>query len=501
MEKVVKDQLRELGKFIEQQPRMALSKLQASLRQGIFTDTDMWVVYQLYSGYYFWTRDWEHWKAAVWKSLNAVKGLQREQQEEMLSNYLFNLHYLPDLSDEELRETSFLYDRFAQTAVQFRHSLIRHQHAKLRIGYIMNEMGHGVLSLFYMQLLTGYDRSSFEVYVYVLNDECQDAVLGQVRQNVKVVRLFEEGKNLHDIAQIIYDDEIDIMFDLEVHASGGHTLRVLCYKPAPVQISGIGYMSTSGTKAIDYFLGDRYLDPPGLHDEDFAEQIIRLPYSHFCYTPSVRVLQVHRKWEPHEQVVFASFNNFTKITDEMIGAWAEILRRVPGSRLLVKNTSRRAYQLNDMRRRLLRAGIPEERLTVEGASCDYFDRYTDIDIVLDTYPYTGGGTTCDALYMGIPVVSRYGRRHGSRFGYSLLMNLGLGELAAPDLRGYIERAVAVAQDRELLTALHERLPQMMRTSPIMNASLYLSEVEHAYRQVFAAWRQRAEREERTGHNG
>lgn len=495
MEKTAKDKLQELNDLLEQQPRMAISKLQSMKRQGIFQATDMWAVYQLYASYYFRLREWEQWKAAVWKSLNAVEGLQRERQEETLSNFLFNMHYLPDLSDEELRETSFLYDKFAQTAIHFQHPLCRHQHEKLRIGYIMNQMGHGVLSLFYMQLMTAYSRDEFEVYVYVLNDDCIDAVYEQVREHVRVVRLFKEGQNLHDIAQVIYDDEIDIMFDLEVHVSGGHTLRVLCYKPAPVQISGIGYMSTSGTKVIDYFLGDQYLDPPGLHDEDFAEEIIRLSHSHFCYTPSARVLRVYEKWQPHEQIVFASFNNFNKISDEMLAGWAEILRRVPEARLLAKNTSRSHYQMKEMHRRMLAAGIPEERLTMEGPSDDFFNRYTAVDIMLDTYPYTGGGTTCDALYMGVPVITRYGRRHGSRFGYSLLMNVGLGELAAPDLADYIERAVALAQDRQLLTALHEQLPQMMRESPLMNAQLYLSEVEQAYWQVFARWRQQAQAEE------
>jgi len=490
VEKTAKNRLQELNKLFERQPRMAMAKLQSLVRQGKFQNSDMWGVYQLQARYYGLFNDWPRWKTAFWRSIAEVDGLTRERQEETLSNYLFKLHYLPDLSDTELRETSFLYDQFAQTAVQFEHPLARHQHTKLHIGYIMTAIGENVLARFCTHLLTEYDRDHFEVYVYVLTDDQQNEILEKVRQNVKVVQQFSDGQNLHEIAQTIYDDEIDIMFDVEVHVSGGHTLRVLCYKPAPVQISGIGYMSTSGTHVIDYFLGDKYLDPPGLHDDDFAEQIIRLPHSHLCYVPSGHARQITKKRTLHEGIVFASFNNIVKITDDMLKAWAEILRRVPDSRLLIKDTETRRYRMKLLHKRMLQAGIPEDKMTLEGPTADFMECYRAIDILLDTYPYTGGATTCDALYMGVPVVTRYGRRHGSRFGYSLLMNVGLGELAAPDLAGYIERAVALAQDRQLLTALHERLPQMMRESPLMNAQGYVRVLERLYRGIWQKWLRR-----------
>ncbi len=118
---------------------------------------------------------------------------------------------------------------------------------------------------------------------------------------------------------------------------------------------------------------------------------------------------------------------------------------------------------------------------------DYLERYNDVDIALDTYPYTGGGTTCDALYMGVPVISRYGSRHGTRFGYSILMNVGLGELASPDDAGYIERAVQLAQDRELLQGLHDQLPQMLRHTPLMDAKGYVRALERLYKEIWQSW--------------
>ena len=451
---------------------------------------DRWAVYRAYSLCYWALGDRENWRRYIWASINSPEGQQRERQEESLSNYLFGLHYFPQVSDAELSGLHMLYNRFAQTAVPFPHDRPRHQHRKLRIGYIANRVNKSVLSTFYWALISAYDSNRFEVYFYGLNDEKDDETSSgfcdQVRAQVKALRLFPDGKNLHDIAQVIYDDEIDSRFDLEVHVSGGHTLRVLTYRPAPVQLSGIGYMSTSGTKAIDYFLGDRYLDPPGLHDEDFSEQIIRLPHSHFCYTPQEgeEVLSKLRYWQLHEFTVFGSFNNFRKLSTEQLNTWVKIIRRVPQSHLLLRDSSHQLQEGQRIKETLLAQELRPDQFTIEYADKHYLERYSVVDIALDTYPYTGGGTTCNALYMGVPVITRYGRRHGSRFGYSLLMNLGLEELTAPDEAGYIERAVALAGDRELLMALRCNLSAMMQHSVLMDSRQYMHDVECAYETIW-----------------
>ena len=451
---------------------------------------DRWAVYRAYSLCYWALGDRENWRQYIWASINSPEGQQRERQEETLSNYLFGLHYFPQVSDAELSGLHMLYDRFAQTAEPFHHDRSRHRHKKLRIGYIANRVNKSVLSAFYWSLISAYDSNRFEVYFYSLCDETDDGIesdfCDQVRSKVKALRLFPDGKNLHDIAQVIYDDEIDIMFDLEVHVSGGHTLRVLCYRPAPVQISGIGYMSTSGTKAIDYFLGDRYLDPPGLHDEDFSEQLIRLPHSHFCYTSQTEEAELvkPRYWQLHEFTVFGSFNNFIKLSTGQLNTWVKIINCVPRSHLLLRDSGHHLREGRRIRDTLLSLGLRPDQFTIEYADEHYLERYSVVDIALDTYPYTGGGTTCDALYMGVPVVTRYGRRHGSRFGYSLLMNLGLEELTAPDEAGYIERAVALAGDRELLSALRCHLSSMMQHSVLMDSRQYLHDIESVYEKIW-----------------
>ena len=469
---------------------MAFERLNFLVHTHAFAEDEQWIVYDHYATCYYKLFDLENWRKYAWACLTATKGQPRRRQQENYSDYIFMLHYFPDVSDEAMRQAHFRYQEFTDAMEKFEHPLARHQHAKLRIGYLAAEMAENVVSLFSIQLLTAFDPRRFEVYAYSLRP-VEDRLTDLLRSYVKKLVFFPAGTTPQERARMIYEDEIDVLFDLDVHASGGRTLLVSGTKPAPVQACGIGYMSTSGTDVFDAFLGDRFCDPPGLHDEDFAEKtILRLP-SHLCYTPSERVLRCRpTAYVPHDPIVFGSFNNFFKITDEMLAAWREILRRVPGSRMIIKNSSRKTNAMKVTRRRVLAAGIPEDAFTLEDATGDYLARYADVDIMLDTYPYTGGGTTCESLYMGVPVVARYGRRHGARFSYSILQNVGIGELACRATEEYIEKAVALASDKALLTALHAQLPTMLQRSPVMAANAYVRTVEACYEKLFAAWRAR-----------
>ena len=223
------------------------------------------------------------------------------------------------------------------------------------------------------------------------------------------------------------------MVDLAGHSTGSG-LPVFALHPAPVQISGLGWMETTGFPATDYLLTDKYLDGK-LH----------------------------------------------KITDEMAAVWSRILQRVPESRLLLKC---QVFLDESMRHkvaeRFAKHGIESWRLLLEPTSSDYMQRYLAVDIALDTYPYTGGGTTLDALYMGVPVVSRYGNRRSSRFGLSILANAGLPWLAAADVQAYIELAVALAEDRSLLNDFHLGFRYLLGRSNVMNGRMYMRELEKQY---------------------
>ena len=403
------------------------------------------------------------------------------QQRKLYSDYLMICHYLPHVSDEELAESHFTYNRFFRPAEELRHARELHRrHEKIRVGYLSSNFKAHVMSCFMMQLLAIADRSRFEIYCYDLGG-FSDAAAEQMRSfgnNWRNIAL-PEAK---DRARAIAADEIDILFDLSGHTDGGHSLATLGYKAAPVQITGIGYMSTSGLKAVDYYLSDRFLDPPGEGDAHFSEKLLRLSHSHFCYTPFEKIFKSTVDWRPHERPVFGCFNNSAKISDDMLRLWHTLLVRVPGAKLLLK-----AWKPELLQRRAISLGYRQEEIEVRPMTLDYIHEYMDMDVALDTFPYTGGGTTCEAIYMGTPVVTLAGTRHGTRFGLSLLENVGLGELAANTPEEYVEKAAALASDGELLAALHGNLRRMMQNSSVMDGRSYVREVEAMYEEIWQEW--------------
>ena len=474
------------------QPQLALDRLLFLMKQGVFEPGELWRAYQRLGTCYFELLEMEKAAGAFWETLTHPLGMPYRKQCEYYSNYLFTLHYLPHASDAFLRERHLAYNQLCENVPKFTHHPHHHHHAKLRIGYIAPTFNKTVVSFFSAELLMRFDRERFDVYLYSLRKAPEDdAFVEDLKKNYihhwKDFAFEDLSKN---VATAIYEDEIDILFDLTVHTEGGRTLQVMKFKPAPVQVAGIGYMSTSGLRDVDYFLSDVHLDPPGQHDEDFAEQLVRLPHSHFCYTPPEHFLWREKFWHPHKEILFGSFNNFAKLNEDILLLWKRILERVPGSRLLLKNSNYRTWTLRRIKDRVRHLGFPMDRVMFEGVTGDYFDRYADVDILLDTYPYTGGGTTCDALICGVPVITKYGSRHGTRFSYSLLANLGLEGLAAASDEEYVEKAVALAGDRELLAVLHEKIPELMKSSPVMDGAGYVRDVEAAYLRMWQAWQEK-----------
>ena len=403
------------------------------------------------------------------------------QQRKLYSDYLMICHYLPQIGDEELAIRHFTYNQLFRSEEELHHERELHRrHEKIRVGYLSSNFKTHIMSCFMMQLLAIADRSRFEVYCYDFGND-SDAAAEQMRSFGNIWRsiALPEAK---DRARAIAADEIDILFDLSGHTDGGHGLATLGYKAAPVQLTGIGYMSTSGLKAVDYCLSDIFLDPEGKGDAYFSEKLLRLPHSHFCYTPFEAVFKSTIDWQPHERVVFGCFNNSAKVSDDMLRLWHTLLMRVPDSKLVLK-----AWKPKNLRKRALSLGYRPDQIEVRPMTLDYIHEYMDMDIALDTFPYTGGGTTCEAIYMGTPVITLAGTRHGTRFGLSLLENVGLGELAAQTPTEYIEKAAALASDRELLTALHRNLRSMMQRSPVMDGRGYVREVEATYEKIWKEW--------------
>jgi predicted O-linked N-acetylglucosamine transferase (SPINDLY family) len=275
--------------------------------------------------------------------------------------------------------------------------------------------------------------------------------------------------------------------DLSLH-SNGNRLLVFARKPAPVQVSYLGYASTTGVSAIDYRLTDPHIDPPGQTDGDYTEQLVRLPDTWWCYSPLADAPPVMPAPAASRGfVTFGCLNNFAKVTPAAIALWSRILLATPGSRLVL---------LAGVGEIQARAGRAFATLGIDPARLDFVNRqsfagylgtYHRIDIALDTMPFNGGTTTCDALWMGVPVITQAGCIGVSRVGRSLLNNLNLQELVAVDPDGYVDAAVSLAKDTVRLAALRASMRDRLRSSPLTDAARFARNVEASFRCMWNRW--------------
>jgi predicted O-linked N-acetylglucosamine transferase (SPINDLY family) len=292
-------------------------------------------------------------------------------------------------------------------------------------------------------------------------------------------------------AETIQRDKIDILTDLAGHTANNRIL-LFARKPAPVQVSWIGYPATTGLSAMDYKIVDSYTDPPGMTEQYYTEKLLRMPESFLCYLPdkdSPEVGPLPALSSGH--ITFGSFNNFAKVTPEAMDVWAKILQALPGSRLVLKAKSLSGKGIREhIADTFMQRGIAAERLHMLGwepSVGDHLGTYNRIDISLDTFPYNGTTTTCEALWMGVPVITLAGNTHASRVGVSLLINAGVSELIAKTCDEYLAIAVALATDTRRLQSMRERLRNMMRQSPLTDAKRFVNALETHYRMIWEQW--------------
>ena len=422
------------------------------------------------------------------------------------SNALFALNYVAVEERAPFAGLAEGFDGFFSAAERMAHTRARHAHARLRIGYISPDLRRHPVAFFVLPLLRAFDRERFEVFCYANNSE--DAVSRTMAQQPGVHWTNILGLLPEEAARLVAADEIDILCDLSGHTKD-NCLAVLARKPAPVQVTGLGYMGRTGLSTIDYLLGDRVLDAAeeaedaaaercrlAVEDgasqgtrEERSERPLSLPHSHFCYLPFVAMPDVATPpCLSRGYVTFGCFNNYSKVTDAMLLLWWQLLADVPDARLLLKSRLFGSEEGCSIAvERFGRLGLDASRIELRGFSSDYLAEYADMDIALDTAPYTGGLTTCEALYMGVPVVTLKGGTHGARFGASLLQNAGLPELIAEDAAQYVEIAKLLAGSPETLRMLREKQRDMLLASPLMNFRQYVQEVEAAYEKVWRRW--------------
>ena len=295
------------------------------------------------------------------------------------------------------------------------------------------------------------------------------------------------GLSDEELAAAVHQDRIDMLVDLTMHMAHNRML-VFARKPAPVQVTYLAYCGTTGLDTIDYRLTDPYLDPPGADEQFYSEQSIRLPETYWCYRPAVDSPPVGPLPAlAAGRLTFGCLNNFCKVTEPTLAAWCRLLRVLPDSRLLLH--AARGSHRDRVRAILAEQGVSSDRLVfVDGVPIlEYLRLYEQIDVALDPFPYGGGSTTCDALWMGVPVVSLAGKTAVGRSGLSILSNIGLPELIASDVDQYVRIAAELAADLPRLAALRATLRERMQKSPLMDAPRFARNVEAAYREMWRRW--------------
>ena len=408
------------------------------------------------------------------------------------SNLLLFSNYQPDIGPEELfaEHRRWAKDRETPLRSGIRANLNdRDPERKLRIGYVSPDLRQHSVAYFLLPLLENRDRDQFHVTAYS-NSFVADEVSGRIQRSVDAWCSIA-GAPDEQVAERIRADRIDILVDLAGHTAD-HRLQVFARKPAPVQITWVGYPGTTGLDAMDYRCSDPLVDPPGDATRLSSEQVLLLPRSMWCYVPlsgapSVGPLPALNT----PGVTFGSFNNFGKISSATLDMWAEILRRTPGSRLVLKNVAMRSPAvMNQAKQHFVNRGINDDQLQLmipDQSLLDHLNQYNHIDISLDTFPYHGTTTTCEALWMGVPSITLEGPNHASRPGVSLLSNVGLSDLIAKTPQEYVDTAVRLAGDRPRLAEMRAGLRQRMLESPLMDGPLFARDMEACYRQAWRTW--------------
>jgi protein O-GlcNAc transferase len=414
----------------------------------------------------------------------------RSDQPDNDSNWMLAIHYSQDYDlpaiIEELKKWN--QRRAVPVRKEIRaHTNDRDPHRRLRVGYVSADFRYHACAFFLDPLLRNHDHQSFEIYLYSQLGS-PDSITPQFQSYADHWRV-TIGKSDDEMAEQIRRDGIDILVDTKLHCSENR-LMVFARKPAPIQVSWLGYPGSSGLETMDYRITDRYLEPNG-SVYPFAEQPIYLPDCFWSYGllsegPPVGPLPALSMGH----ITFGSLNNFCKINDRTLRVWAAAIHSVPGSRLLVlapQGSARPRFQ-----EKLQNLGVNGEIVQfIDHLPREvYLSAYNRIDIGLDTLPYNGHTTSLDALWMGVPVVTLPGDTPPGRVGLTHAMNLNLPQLVADSEENFAKTVANLAADLTALARLRESLRQRLEKSPLMDGPGFAKKMEAAYRRVWQEWCQK-----------
>jgi protein O-GlcNAc transferase len=360
---------------------------------------------------------------------------------------------------------------------------------KLKIGYVSPDFRQHSVAYFIEPVLATHSTDFFEIFCY--SDVLFPDIVTQRLQQYDVKWRDIAGISEQQAAELIRLDHIDILVDLAGH-TGPNRILLFARKPAPIQINWIGYPNTTGFVAMDYKIVDHFTDPEGMTEQFYSEKLLRMPQSFLCYMPYGECPEIgDSPAVKNGRVTFGSFNKYSKVTPYVIKLWAKILKGTPDTRLIMKARSfADEATRNNVIERFVHEGILPERveaLPPTPSVKEHLAAYGEIDICLDTFPYNGTTTTCEALWMGVPVITLGGQSHVSRVGLSLLSNAGIHEFIATTPEEYEEKAVNLAGNIALLQSLRQSLRDKMSRSPLMDRQSFTHQLEDIYRKIWEDW--------------
>lgn len=408
-----------------------------------------------------------------------------------LSNLAFTMNYDSEASRAEVYAAHRARAAILPPVRLFDPPNDRRPYRRLRIGYVSGDFCEHSVSYFFEPLLASHNHSEVEVFAYsALNHAEEDETTARLRsladQWISIHRWDDERA-----AAQIREDRIDILIDL-----GGYTTRsrlpLFALKPAPVQAAWLGYLNTTGLRAMDYRMTDAIADPEEETDRFNSETLVRLRPPFLCYrpfehAPPVSALPAHEAGH----LTFGSFNDLPKLTPSVIKLWAKLLHAVRGSRLIIKTEQMRdAPTAGQLHSRFADEGIAPDRIDLLAwrvRTVHHLARYGLVDVALDPFPFNGVTTTCEALWMGVPVVSLRGDRPYARMGATLLASVGLQEFVTDSPESYVEMAASLANDLSYLRELRLGLRDRMRASPLCDGEGFARTIEQAYRRMWQNW--------------
>lgn len=418
------------------------------------------------------------------------KALSLQKINVLHSSLLFLLNLVPTVSQSDIYQESMRWSK-AYTS-RLRRTIRNHFNTpnprrKLRIGYVSGDFRQHPVGYHLRPVLAAHDRRMFDIFLYNAFPNC-DPITEEFSGYVDCYRDISLKPN-EKIDSLIREDGIDILVDLAGH-TGFNRLMLFARKPAPVQISWLGYFNTTGMATMDYFISDA-ITSPAEDDPYFVEKIIRLPDIRFCYEPLSYAPDVAPPpLLRNGYVTFGSFNAIHKMIPDVMELWGRVLQAVPNSRLLIKSKSFRDEEImNEFKNRFVALGIEHNRLELRPSSPhqEMLSEYGDMDISLDTFPYNGGATTCEAIWMGVPVVTLLGNTPIGRQTAAYLKQFGHTDWIASSPDEYVETAKSLASDVSQLKQVRTRLRSDMANSPLCDGRNFTRNLESIYRKVWEEW--------------